>query len=200
MPRLKDAAVVLDAIRSGVALLTWEQYGFAFADSFDEDEGRDRGWQAGQHVTVVDAGAPGLLVKPAVARGTRTLQRGFRPPHRFQLCGAAYLAVPEAIDFQAGRGWPDLRAACHRLLIEAERRIVALSDQPPISAPERSSSAMAAPAAAPRAPPIAALRCDGSQLSVVEHAASDRLATAAQKAVLIADMVCLVHPVSNLPG
>ncbi|MBK9711385.1 MAG: aminotransferase class V-fold PLP-dependent enzyme [Kouleothrix sp.] len=49
---------------------------------------------------------------------------------------AAYLAVPEAIDFQAGRGWPDLRAACHRLLIEAERRIVALSDQPPISAPD----------------------------------------------------------------
>ena len=68
LPRLKDATVLLGAIRAGVALLTWEQDSFAFADSLDEGAGRYRGLQSGQQVTLADAGAPGLLVKPAVAR------------------------------------------------------------------------------------------------------------------------------------
>jgi hypothetical protein len=68
LPRLKDSSVLLGAIRAGVALLTWEQDSFAFADSFDEGAGRYRGLQSGQQVTLADAGAPGLLVKPAVAR------------------------------------------------------------------------------------------------------------------------------------
>jgi hypothetical protein len=40
LPRLKDPAVLLGAVRDGVALLTWEQDAFAFADSFDESAGR----------------------------------------------------------------------------------------------------------------------------------------------------------------
>ena len=48
--------------------MTWEQDGFAFADSFDESAGRYRGLRSGQQVTLVDAGTPGLLVRPAVAR------------------------------------------------------------------------------------------------------------------------------------
>ena len=64
----KDSAVLLDAIRTGIALLTWEQDGFAYADSYDESAGRYRGLRSGQQVTLVDAGAPGLLVRPAVAR------------------------------------------------------------------------------------------------------------------------------------
>ena len=68
LPRLKDATVLLGAIRAGVALLTWEQDSFAFADSLDEGAGRYRGLQSGQQVTLADASAPGLLVKPAVAR------------------------------------------------------------------------------------------------------------------------------------
>ena len=68
LPRLKDTGVLLGAIGAGAALLTWEQDGFAFADSFDESAGRYRGLQSGQHVLLADAGAPGLLVKPAVAR------------------------------------------------------------------------------------------------------------------------------------
>ena len=68
LPRLKDATVLLGAIRAGVALLTWEQDSFAFADSLDESAGRYRGLQSGQQVTLADASAPGLLVKPAVAR------------------------------------------------------------------------------------------------------------------------------------
>ena len=68
LPRLKDSSVLLGAIRDGVSLLTWEQDTFAFADSFDETVGRYRGLRGGQALAFADAGAPGLLVKPVVAR------------------------------------------------------------------------------------------------------------------------------------
>ena len=80
LPRLKDATVLLGAIRAGVALLTWEQDSFAFADSLDEGAGRYRGLQSGQQVTLADASAPGLLVKPAVARKQLEAERVVRCP------------------------------------------------------------------------------------------------------------------------
>ena len=79
LPRLKDATVLLGAIRAGVALLTWEQDSFAFADSLDESAGRYRGLQSGQQVTLADASAPGLLVKPAVARKQLDAERTTPP-------------------------------------------------------------------------------------------------------------------------
>ena len=79
LPRLKDATVLLGAIRAGVALLTWEQDSFAFADSLDEGAGRYRGLQSGQQVTLADASAPGLLVKPAVARKQLEAERVVSP-------------------------------------------------------------------------------------------------------------------------
>jgi predicted AAA+ superfamily ATPase len=75
LPRLKNASVLLDAISDGLSLLTWEQDAFAFADSYDEAAGRYRGLRGGQRVTLVDAGAPGLLVKPAVARAQLDAER-----------------------------------------------------------------------------------------------------------------------------
>ena len=36
LPRLKDSAVVLTAIRDGVGLLNWQQDAFAFAEGHDE--------------------------------------------------------------------------------------------------------------------------------------------------------------------
>ena len=36
LPRLKRLSVLLGAIRDGVSLQTWEQDGFAFAESYDE--------------------------------------------------------------------------------------------------------------------------------------------------------------------
>jgi len=60
--------VLIGAIREGVALLTWERESFAFADSFDEGEGRYRGLRGGQAVSVMDSDMPGLLVKSEVAR------------------------------------------------------------------------------------------------------------------------------------
>jgi hypothetical protein len=71
LPRLKEPSVLLEAVRDGLVLLTWERESFAFADSFDEAAGRYRGLRGGQDVPMADAGAPGLLVKPEVARRQR---------------------------------------------------------------------------------------------------------------------------------
>ena len=68
LPRISAAPVLLKAIEEGVALLTWEQDTFAFADSYDERAGRYRGLRGGRVVALPDADGPGLLVKPEVAR------------------------------------------------------------------------------------------------------------------------------------
>ena len=68
LPRLADSSVLVGAIRDGLSLLTWEQDSFAFADSHDESAARYRGLRGGEMLSVVDAHAPGLLVKPSVAR------------------------------------------------------------------------------------------------------------------------------------
>ena len=47
LPRLKDAAVLLGAIRDGCALLTWAQDAFAYAESYDEAAQRYRGLRYG---------------------------------------------------------------------------------------------------------------------------------------------------------
>jgi hypothetical protein len=68
LPRLKDPAVLLAAVREGVSLLTWEKDSFAYADSFDEAAGRYRGLRGGQQVSIIDADSAGLVVKPENAR------------------------------------------------------------------------------------------------------------------------------------
>ena len=79
LPRLKDSAVLVGAIRDGVALLTWQEESFAFADSFDETTGRYRGLRGGQLVPLADADSPGLLVKGDVARSQLDADRGKVP-------------------------------------------------------------------------------------------------------------------------
>lgn len=68
LPRLRNTDILLDAIRDGVTLITWEQDSFAFADSYDEGSGRYRGLRRCQGITLPDAETPGLLVRPEVAR------------------------------------------------------------------------------------------------------------------------------------
>ena len=77
LPRLKEAAVLLGAIRDGCALLTWEQDAFAYAESYDEAAQRYRGLRYGQHIAVTD-GDTGLLVRPEVAR--RQINAEIPPP------------------------------------------------------------------------------------------------------------------------
>jgi predicted AAA+ superfamily ATPase len=68
LPRLQNPSVLVEAIRSGLGLLTWEHDSFAFADSYDEAGARYRGLQFGRHVNRVEADSPGLLVKPEAVR------------------------------------------------------------------------------------------------------------------------------------
>jgi hypothetical protein len=67
LPRLRSSAVLLDAIRSGLALLTWEKDAFAYAESYDDQAGRYRGMRHGT-ITPITADDSGLLVKPDIAR------------------------------------------------------------------------------------------------------------------------------------
>jgi predicted AAA+ superfamily ATPase len=67
LPRLKDSAVLLEAIREGLRLLTWSQDSFAYADSFDDAAGRFRGLRCGQMVNISADNLSGVLVRPEVA-------------------------------------------------------------------------------------------------------------------------------------
>jgi predicted AAA+ superfamily ATPase len=68
LPRLSEPAVLLNAICDGVSLLTWMNDSFAFAESFDEANGRYRGIRSGCNISLFDEDAPGLIVKPHVAQ------------------------------------------------------------------------------------------------------------------------------------
>ncbi|MBW6395793.1 DUF499 domain-containing protein [Thermus sp. SYSU G05001] len=68
LSRLKNPAVLVEAIRDGVALTTWEKDTFAYAESFDEDTGRYRGLKAGQLVSLSPEAPQGLVIKPDVAQ------------------------------------------------------------------------------------------------------------------------------------
>jgi isopenicillin-N epimerase len=46
---------------------------------------------------------------------------------------SAYLSVPAAIKFQEEYNWPEVRLACHRLLLEASRRISELTGIPQVT-------------------------------------------------------------------
>jgi len=68
LPRLKESAVLLQAISDGLALLTWGKDSFAFAESYDESSDRYRGLRCGQMVAVSADNLAGVLVKPDIAR------------------------------------------------------------------------------------------------------------------------------------
>lgn len=66
LPRLRDSAVLLGAVRSGVSLLTWNPDSFAYASAHDEATGRYSGLVGGQHAVVV-LDPRSVVVKPDVA-------------------------------------------------------------------------------------------------------------------------------------
>jgi predicted AAA+ superfamily ATPase len=67
LPRLQTPLILINAIRSGLALLTWEKDAFAYAESYDESKLRYRSLQySGQFAITEDD--TGLLVRPEVAR------------------------------------------------------------------------------------------------------------------------------------
>lgn len=76
LPRLRDAGVLLAAVSDGVALMTWRDDGFAYADAVDETSGRFVGLRAGAHVTLADP--VGLLVRPDIADAQMEAERAAR--------------------------------------------------------------------------------------------------------------------------
>ncbi|MDG4601777.1 MAG: Swt1 family HEPN domain-containing protein [Defluviicoccus sp.] len=66
LPRLAGPEVLVQAIRDGLALLTWRADTFGYAESYDEGASRYRGLHGGHGVSV-SADSAGFLVKPDVA-------------------------------------------------------------------------------------------------------------------------------------
>jgi hypothetical protein len=66
LPRLRDSKVMLDAVRQGVALLTWDPDTFAYASAVEEPSGRYTGLVAGEHAAAV-LDATSVVVKADVA-------------------------------------------------------------------------------------------------------------------------------------
>jgi len=79
LPRLKAPSVLVEAVRSGVGLLTWEKDSFAYAESYDEEAGRFRGLQGGRQVRMDEENPMGLLVKPEVAQRQLTAETPATP-------------------------------------------------------------------------------------------------------------------------
>jgi isopenicillin-N epimerase len=79
-------------------------------------------------------------------------------PSRVEMQGtddpAAYLAVPDAIDYQAERGWDEIRARCCALARETRDELCSLLGTEPIAPPE-----MLLQMASVALPP-----CDGDEL------------------------------------
>jgi hypothetical protein len=66
LPRVAGPDVLVQAIRDGLALLTWRADTFGYAESYDEAASRYRGLHGGHGVNI-SADSPGFLVKPDVA-------------------------------------------------------------------------------------------------------------------------------------
>jgi predicted AAA+ superfamily ATPase len=79
LPRLANPVVLLEAVRNGLTLITWEIDTFAYAESYDEAEGRYRGLRGGERVHITDSDAPGLLVKSEIARKQMDAERPAAP-------------------------------------------------------------------------------------------------------------------------
>ena len=67
LPRLAGPGVLVEALRSGVATLTWELDTFAYAESFDDQDGRYPGLLAGAQVAL-SADDSGVIVKSTAAQ------------------------------------------------------------------------------------------------------------------------------------
>ncbi|MEA1952147.1 MAG: DUF499 domain-containing protein, partial [Planctomycetota bacterium] len=66
LPRLRNKEVLVGAIKDGIALMTWEKDGFAYADAYDEEAKRYRGLKTKTLATVTLDGTS-VLVKPEIA-------------------------------------------------------------------------------------------------------------------------------------
>ena len=98
LQRLRDADVLLSAMREGVASVTWRTDAFAFAEAFDEAKVRYLGLRGGQ-VLAFGSDAVGLLVKSATADAQLEAER----PNPSPTPGGAVTEPPGGSDPTGGR-------------------------------------------------------------------------------------------------
>lgn len=114
LPRLLSPSVLVDCVRDGVSLITWEGDSFAWADSWDENAQRFQGLRAGQQIALYDEDNPGLLVKPEIA--LKQMEREAKPvrilltPERVELPRASRFQFKLAAFDMDGRTLPVSRA------------------------------------------------------------------------------------------
>src|SRR5208337_2594063 len=77
LPRLAGPEVLAQAVRDGIALLTWRADTFGYAESYDDAAKRYRGLRGGETVNI-SADSSGFLVKPDMA--ARQLDAEVAPP------------------------------------------------------------------------------------------------------------------------
>ena len=71
---------------------------------------------------------------------------------------AAFLSVPAAIEFQSKHGWEGVRAACHVMARDAQRRICELTGHPPLHSDDPAWFRQMSAAPLPAATDLAALK------------------------------------------
>src|SRR5205807_7920624 len=64
---LKNSSVLVSAMGDGVALTSWDQDTFAYAESYDEAGKRYRGLRGGEQVLMIEPDSSGLIVKSEIA-------------------------------------------------------------------------------------------------------------------------------------
>ena len=79
LPRTLGPEVLVQAMRDGISLLTWQSDTFAYAESFDEGAARYRGLRAGA-LLPLSADNAGLLVKPGTASAQLESEVHAAPP------------------------------------------------------------------------------------------------------------------------
>ena len=68
LPRFRTPSILVDSLREGIALLTWHNETFAYADGFDEATGRYIGLRAKELIPLSAEGASGMIVRREIAR------------------------------------------------------------------------------------------------------------------------------------
>lgn len=74
LPKLKNADVLLTAIQDGIQLMTWMHDTFAYADAWNDAQGRYQGLRVGQ-LTSITADKGSVVVKPEAAEAQLEQER-----------------------------------------------------------------------------------------------------------------------------
>jgi predicted AAA+ superfamily ATPase len=75
LPRLTTPTVLVEAVRDGLGMITWESDGFAYAECWDEGADRFRGLQIARGINISDTDR-GVLVKPDAAKAQQDNEAG----------------------------------------------------------------------------------------------------------------------------